>query len=114
VYIQENDPNSLLQHVRKLVAIRKAHPALQASTAFEILFASPGRYPLVFQRADDDETIIIAINPSSQTVEAELPSIPFFSIQPVYGPEGIFTRHNNQWIIKLPPISGGIYRGIKS
>ena len=50
---QESDPDSLLQRVRRLIAIRKSHPALQASAPFKILFAQPGKYPLIFLRESD-------------------------------------------------------------
>jgi len=107
---QEQDPDSLLQHVRKLVAIRKSHPALQASAPFEVLFAQPGVYPLVFQRSGAEGTFIIAVNPSAQVVQAHLPinarSIP----HAVYGPEGVFSNRNELLEIQLPGISGGIYR----
>jgi maltose alpha-D-glucosyltransferase/alpha-amylase len=114
VHQQENDPNSLLQRVRNLVAIRKAHPALQASADFQILFAHPGMYPLIYLRTDSRDTFIIAVNPSSQTVDTELTSLSPLLPQTVYGLDGVFRIQNNRWIITLPPISGGIYSVPKS
>jgi maltose alpha-D-glucosyltransferase/alpha-amylase len=107
---QENDPTSLLQRVRKLVALRKDHPAIQASADFEILFAKPGKYPLVYKRSNEQEVIIIAINPSSQAVEAEFSSQSSVPPQAIYGPDGVFINQNGNWKIHLPGISGGIYR----
>ena len=114
VFQQENDTNSLLQTFRKLMAIRKANSALQASAGFDILFAHPGKYPLVYKRANDEESFIIGINPSSRTVEAEFPSLSPAIPQTVYGPEGVFANQNGIWKIRLPGISGGIYRIAKS
>jgi glycosidase len=111
---QENDPDSLLQRMRKLVAIRKAYSALQASADFDILFAQPGKYPLVYKRSDDEATFIIAVNPSSQTVETGLPSISSVVPQTVYGTDGAFTKQSGHWKITLPGISGGIYRMVKT
>jgi glycosidase len=111
---QENDPHSLLQRVRRLISIRKAHPALQASAEFEVLFAQPGVYPLVFFRTDEHESFFVAINPSSQTVEALIPSMSSELPQTIYGPEGIFIRQDTQLRIHLPGISGGIYQIPKS
>jgi maltose alpha-D-glucosyltransferase/alpha-amylase len=68
---QDRDNRSLLNRVRTMVAIRKAHPALQASASFDVLFAQPGKYPLVYQRQDEQDCFIIAVNPSSQAVEVE-------------------------------------------
>ena len=111
---QENDPDSLLQCVRRLVAIRKTHPALQASAAFEILFAQPGKYPLVYRRSSNEGAFIIAVNPSSQAVEAELPSLSSAIPQTIYGSDGVFTNQGGNWHITLPGISGGIYQMAKS
>jgi maltose alpha-D-glucosyltransferase/alpha-amylase len=111
---QENDPDSLLQRVRRLVAIRKAHPALQASAPFKILFAQPGVYPLVFLREADQESFIIAVNPFSHSVEAEFPSLSNSVPQTIYGVAAGFIANNNLWKIHLPGTSGGIYRVAKS
>jgi len=110
VHQQEKDPDSLLQRVRKLVAIRKANPALQASAPFKILFAQPGEYPLVFLREADQESFIIAVNPSSQSVEAAFPSISKSIPQTIYGIDAGFIAKNKLWKILLPGSSGGIYR----
>ncbi len=111
---QENDPDSLLQRVRKLVAIRNVYSALQASANFDVLFAQPGKYPLVYKRSDDKATFIIAVNPSSHTVETRLPSISSVQPQTVYGIDGAFTNQSGNWKITLPGISGGIYRMVKT
>jgi len=111
---QENDPDSLLQYVRKLVTIRKTHPALQSSAGFEILFAQPGKYPLVYKRSNEKDTFIIALNPSSNPVEAEIPSLSSAFPLPVYGAAGIFTKLDGNWKITLPGISGGIYQIVNS
>jgi maltose alpha-D-glucosyltransferase/alpha-amylase len=106
---QAYDPESLLTHVRKLVAIRKAHPALQASGDFEILFAQSGAYPLIFRRTGQDESFIIAINPSAHPIEVELPdNIPSLPVT-LYGADDVFVNQNNSWKIYLPGVSGGIY-----
>ncbi len=111
---QENDPHSLLHRVRKFVTIRKTHPALQASATFEILFAQPGKYPLVYQRSNGEGAFIIAVNPSSYTVVAEIPSLSSEFPQTVYGTDGIFTNQRGNWMITLPGVSGGIYQMVKS
>jgi maltose alpha-D-glucosyltransferase/alpha-amylase len=111
---QENSSGSLLQRVRNLVAIRKDHPALQASAQFKILFAQPGICPLIYQRSDEDETFIIAINPSAQDVDTDIPSVNDTVLQTLYGPHNVFHLENNNWKIHLPGRSGGIYRLGKS
>jgi maltose alpha-D-glucosyltransferase/alpha-amylase len=107
---QEKDPNSLLQCVRKIVTIRKAHPPLQASADFEVLYAHPGKYPLVYKRSNDQDEFIIAINPSSQSAEAEFPSQSSAEPEIIYGTEGNYENQNGNCKIHLPGISGAIYR----
>lgn len=111
---QENDPESLLQQVRRLVAIRKAHPALQASATFEILFAQAGKYPLVYKRSNDEGTFVIAVNPSFQAIEAEIPALSSTLPKTVYGLDNVFTKQPGNWKITLAGISGGIYQVDKS
>lgn len=110
VLYQEQDPNSLLNRVKNLVAMRKAHAALQASAYFEVLYAQPGKYPLIYKRTDRKETFLVAINPSSQPVEVDinmdLPAAPIC----VYGTSEIFSRHRDLWKLHMPGVSGGIYR----
>ena len=107
---QEADPNSLLHRVRRLVAIRKAHPVLQASADFEVLYAECGKYPFVYQRTNGTDAYIITINPSSRGVEVEFPySLPS-THENIYGTGGIIVLQNGKCRISLPGISGSIYR----
>ena len=107
---QEQDPNSLLNRVKELVAIRKSHSALQACADFEVLYAKPGKYPLIYKRADNQETFLVAINPSMQPVgidiNLDLPGTPVL----VYGTSDIVSRYTGFWKLQLPGVSGGIYR----
>jgi glycosidase len=110
---QEQDTNSLLQRVRKLVAIRKSHPALQATADFEVLYAQPGKYPLIYKRASDHDIFIIAINPSSRPVEAEFPSQSSVKPNVIFGREGNYIIQDGFTKISLPGVSGAIYRVTK-
>jgi glycosidase len=107
---QDNDPHSLLNRVRQLVAIRKAHPALQASAPFELLYALPGKYPLVYRRNGSDGTYIIAINPSDRAVDAEIPFNASSDVETLYGTPNAVNYQHAAYNVRLPGISGGIYR----
>jgi len=48
--IQGNNARSLLNKVRKLTALRKETPALQADGKFKVSYAELGEYPLVYLR----------------------------------------------------------------
>lgn len=70
VEAQQNDENSLLNHVKKMIAIRKAHPALQEDGAFQVV--STTSYPAIYERSLGNEKIRVIINPSVQTSTVEL------------------------------------------
>jgi len=110
---QESDPNSLLNRVRALIALRKRHPALWASAEFEPLYAEAGRYPLIYRRQSQGETLLVALNPSGRSVEASLPveicPAPAWP-QDVYGISNPWMRRGQgEWMLSLPPVSGGVY-----
>jgi Glycosidases len=65
---QENGENSLLNTVRRVLALRHANPDLQAAANFEVLYAEKGRYPFVYRRGK----FILAVNPSRETAEIPL------------------------------------------
>lgn len=56
-------PSSLRSEVKRLIALRKSHPALQNKG--EIQFLQSG-YPLVYKRHSDTEQILVVINPAQQ------------------------------------------------
>lgn len=109
---QDADPDSLLNHVRRLAALRRAHPALHASAGFKPLFAEAGRCPFVFLRSSPTDQILVGLNPSAGPVEVELTGIDFLaahaSVQ--YSPAGALVRQGEKWLLQLPPISGGMFK----
>ncbi len=108
---QLNRADSLLSHVRQLIALRKEHPALMASAAFEPVFAERGRLPFVYLRQGDGERLLVAINPSERDVQVELPAnLEFSSARDVYGYAKAIRRESEHWILSLPPVSGGLYQ----
>lgn len=111
VAAQEADPASLLQSVRALVALRRAHPALGASGDFIPLVALAGRLPFVYERSRNGERILIALNPSGQPCEAGLPTgVNLSSCQHLAGESGAFQRGPQDWAVQLPAASYAIVR----
>lgn len=110
VFDQENDPRSLLQKVRTLISIRKGHSALQAAAKFELVYAHPGLYPLIYLRSDEKESFLIVINPSAEAKEALIPAYTKKSTKTIYGPVGILNIEKDSWKIKIPGVSAGIYQ----
>lgn len=108
---QEADAGSLLQRVRRLIALRRAHPALCASGGFEVLHSGPAGYPFVFRREAAGESILVALNPSARPCEASLPAETLAGPpETIYGQPQPFTRAADGWRLNLPGVSGGIYR----
>jgi maltose alpha-D-glucosyltransferase/alpha-amylase len=105
---QEADPESLLQRVRKLIALH-AHPALCASGDFEVVHAQGGDSLFVYRRSKGDESILIAINPAAHPVELTLPfSLPA-APHTLYGVDGAIRPEADRWVLRLPGASGGAY-----
>lgn len=66
-------PDSLLETVRLLIRIRKAHPSL--GPAGHLIPLRTG-YPAVYLRTLDKERILVCLNPSGQEHTASLPFLP--------------------------------------
>ncbi|TET50048.1 MAG: glycosylase, partial [Anaerolineales bacterium] len=111
VAAQEADPDSLLNRVRRIIALRKAHFALQASGDFAPVYAVGGKCPFTYQRTKRDEGLLVAINPSDCAVEAPMPE-GLVTKQPetLYGVDGALSQEDGRWALRLPGVTGGVYR----
>ncbi len=108
---QISDSKSLLRTVQALIALRKAHPALQASGEFEPLVAEQRAWPFVFSRAAKGETILVALNPTDRSGTTELPAtVSPAALTPLLGEPAAFTRTGKTWSVTLPPVSFAVVR----
>ena len=64
VAAQEGDGASLLENVKALLALRRAHAALASFGEFVPVYAEAGRYPFAYERRSADERILVVLNPS--------------------------------------------------
>lgn len=64
--------NSLYLEVKKLIAVRKAHQALQSTATLEFVYAQKQAYPLVYKRIGKEETVLVVLNPSGKDVSCSL------------------------------------------
>jgi len=62
---KRNSPESHLNFVRGLLRLRANERALSNSGGFRLLFAKPKTYPLVYERFDAGDRIIVAVNPKN-------------------------------------------------
>lgn len=74
VAAQLADEGSLLNELRRLIALRKSTPALQESGSFEPVCVEG--YPLVYRRAVDGQTVLVAINPADRVATCPLSCVP--------------------------------------
>ena len=70
VEVQQQDENSLLSTVKKLIALHKEHPALAFDGSIKMLSVD---YPLCYVREKDGEKIYVAINVSDTPREVSAP-----------------------------------------
>jgi len=71
---QNADPESLLNYVRQMIALRRSSKALWTKGKFKVLACEKGGYPLVYERTFSKEKYIIGINPSGRAVQTLLRS----------------------------------------
>lgn len=62
VETQEKDENSILNTLRKIIAIRHQNKDLQSDGDFEVIYAEKDKYPFIFKRG----IFIIAVNPTEK------------------------------------------------
>ncbi len=66
---QLKDENSILNELKRQIAVRKNNEALQESAKFELISSD---YPLVYRRYTSDSNILIAINPLDKDVLVDI------------------------------------------
>ena len=69
VAAQENDPESLLHTVRRILALRRREEDLQADAGFQVVCSDPAR-PFVYRRG----SLLCVVNPSGEVQKAPLPA----------------------------------------
>ena len=114
VSAQDSDPGSLLNTIRQLAQLRRAHPALQNNSGFQVVYAEAGQYPFAFLRTSQEEKVLVVVNPADRQVEVTLTASQLAASLPtsetLWGVENGLQRSPDGWRITLPPVSAGIYR----
>ena len=85
---QENDPNSLLNRTRQLIALRHSEPALANYAEFVPLYAEKDTYPFVYARAAGEDVVLVLLNPRAEASEASFNvNVPFRKTKLLMGDE---------------------------
>jgi maltose alpha-D-glucosyltransferase/alpha-amylase len=109
---QDRDPNSLLNRVRALTAIRQRWQALDADANFEVVYAESGKLPFVYTRSKNNQTLMVALNPCNKEVSLELPkTLTDAPPAPVDVPgDANITPSKSGWTLSIGPVSGAIFK----
>jgi maltose alpha-D-glucosyltransferase / alpha-amylase len=110
VATQEKSPDSHLHFVRNLLRLRATEPALSNSSGFRLLFAKPKACPLVYERFEGSERIVVVVNPRAKPAEC-LFDFPVRSstIQRLVG-EADLEPKDGKLVCRSPGLSYGIFK----
>lgn len=72
---QEKDPNSLLNMVKTLTLLRQSHTALQSNADLHFLYAKPKSYPFIYKRQNEEESVLVILNPVCHSVSCDFKDI---------------------------------------
>lgn len=108
---QQADPNSLLNYVKGLIALRDATPALRTGGDWKYLSSVDNPYPMVYMRELDGQKYIVAINPSGKSATAKFEA-PALKATAVYGTDAKASYKVKKGManITLKPVSAVIFR----
>ncbi|MDI9551755.1 MAG: alpha-amylase [Bacteroidales bacterium] len=76
---QEANESSLLNYVRSIIDFRRANSVLGADADWKLVSNPNNPYPMIYERSNETEVWVIAINPSAKKVVGEIPS---YGVQP--------------------------------
>jgi len=111
VETEQQDPNSLLNRVKKLIQLKHSEPALAAYSEFVPLYAKENTYPFVYARADEKETLLVFLNPAEKSASAEFQmEIPYKKLQLLAGKEMKISRKNKMLIVDVPGTTYAVYK----
>jgi maltose alpha-D-glucosyltransferase/alpha-amylase len=72
---QLTDPNSVLNYVTDLIALRKATPALGVDGDWKYVGDLDNPYPMIYARTLGDEKYVVVFNPADRTVTGTIPTM---------------------------------------
>ena len=111
---EEKDPASLLNRVRKLIALKKSEKALTSYAEFVPVYAVKDQYPFVYARANGDAMVLVVLNPRAEAASAKFDLKPAVSkLELLAGKEIKIKRKDTAYDIDIPGQTYAIYRMVK-
>lgn len=103
VATQEQDPDSLLNFVRAILALRRAQAPLGNDGEFELVHGQRGSSALVYLRRQGQRQLLVAINPAAAPATAKFqPSFREVG-QTLFGTAPQVTRRGGRMQLRIPP-----------
>ena len=111
VAAEERDPQSILNYVKGLIALRRQTPALGTQGAWRFVSDIEQPYPMVYARELDGQKYLVALNPSKRSATARFAS-EGAAAEAVYGTgDGAkYTSKNGLSTLKMKPVSAVILK----
>jgi maltose alpha-D-glucosyltransferase/alpha-amylase len=108
---QENNPNSLLNKVRKIIKLKNTEKALASYAEFVPVYAKRNTYPFIYARAAHGEILLCIFNPSDKEVNASFKlNIKAGKLTLISGKESKITNENLNYDAVVPGIAYSIYK----
>ena len=104
VKAQLSDENSLYSEIKRLIAVRQSHEALQSKGEIEFVYAEKNAYPLAYIRSAEEEKILVVINPADREVSFECK---YMLREKIYSFGEGFSVNNGK--ITVPPCCAGYF-----
>ena len=109
---QLTDPNSVLNYVSDLIALRQSIPALGVDGEWKYVGDMDNPYPMIYARTLGSEKYIVVFNPSNRTVTGTIPAMGR-SVEWIFGNNRALTKckttkGKHSFIMK--PISVSIFK----
>jgi maltose alpha-D-glucosyltransferase/alpha-amylase len=114
VAAQERDADSLLNRVRRLIALKHSEPALAAYAELVPLYAKPNACPFVYARASGDHVLLMLFNPAATPAVAQFRfPVAYRQLERLAGKEVRFNEKSPELQAELAGRTYAIYRVVK-
>jgi maltose alpha-D-glucosyltransferase/alpha-amylase len=114
VATQEQDPDSLLNRVRKLIRLKHTEPALAAYAEFAPLYANENAYPFVYARASRGQTLLVILNPAAREATAQFPCpVAYRELKLLAGRNVSVSKTGQTLKIEVPGLTYALYQALQ-
>lgn len=104
VAAQLPDPDSQLNQVKEMIALRQAHPALQSRGGIRFVSNGAPKQAMAYERFCDDEQLLVVINPYCEAVSFAYDKVLGDPVY-VFGGEAV----QNDGTVTAAPVSAAVY-----